>query len=69
MRWTPAFKVHGPASVGLTRIPGDIVKFTFTTDDGRLGLHGKRSRTKKDLFFCNASECGRSSLFFLLIDV
>lgn len=51
MRRAPAFEIHGPAAVGLARVPGNEIKFTFTADDGRLGLHGNGSWIKKGLFF------------------
>jgi hypothetical protein len=36
----PAFKIHGPAAMGLTGVPGDEIELAFTADDGLAWLHG-----------------------------
>jgi len=37
---TPAFETHGPAAVGPASVPGDVIKFAFSADDGFAWLHG-----------------------------
>jgi hypothetical protein len=35
----PAFKIHRPAPMGLTGVPGDEIKPAFAADDGCAWLH------------------------------
>lgn len=37
---SPAFKIHGSATVGMARIPGDEIELAFSANDALVWLHG-----------------------------